>query len=272
MTRTTGIAWASLALTLATAALGHGYQIDQDGAGHNLHWSTKPVSYKLVLANVPDGSQGEAAVKAAFQTWDQASGNLSLLYGGYAAVGAHQYDGTNMVYWVTSSWPYDQRLLAVTMRYFDRKDGHILDADIVFNGQDYTWSVGTWNYDIQNSATHEAGHLAGLGHSTDLHATMYSEAASGETQKRSLNGDDLSGLNAIYGGVANAPSGSENPPPGGANVQPASGVGSGSGGGGCSLGSPGERRDPSDLFCMAVLLAGLWLRRWRETARAQTRP
>ena len=263
MKRTTTMVWALLALSVATAALVNAYQIDQDGAGHDLHWSSPPVNYKLVLANVPGGSQGEAAVKAAFQTWDDASSNVSVSYGGYAAIGSHQYDSQNVVYWITSNWPYDQRMLAVTSRYFDRSDGHILDADIVFNGQDYTWSVGTWDYDIQNSATHEAGHLLGLGHSTDGRATMYAEAAPGETQKRALNGDDLAGLNAIYGGVDNAPTGSENPSLGGTNVQPASGVSSGGSGGGCSIGSPAARRDPSDLITLAALLSGLWLRRKR---------
>lgn len=261
MRRVTEIGWTLLALLLATALPARAYVIDEDGNGHNLHWSSMPVGYKLVLANVPGGGNGEEAAKAAFQTWDDASTNVSNRYDGYAAMGAHQFDGVNMVYWVTSNWPYDQRLLAVTLRYFDRKDGRILDSDIVFNGQDYTWSVGTWNYDIQNSATHEAGHLLGLGHSTDPHATMYSEAASGETQKRTLNGDDLAGLNASYGGVANAPSGSENPSPGGTNVQPTTSGGSSGGGGGCSIGRPTDRRDPSELATLALLITGLWLRR-----------
>jgi hypothetical protein len=262
--------WAT-ALGLLATTLAHGYRIDDDGSGHNLHWRSMPVHYKLVVGNAPSGNSGEAAVRSAFQTWDDASANVSFAYDGYAAVGSHQYDGVNMVYWVNSNWSYDHSLLAITMRYFDRNDGHILDADMLFNGQDYGWSVGTWNYDIQNTATHEAGHLIGMGHSTDARATMFASAASGETSKRTLNSDDAAGLNAVYGGVDNAPSATENPPPSGTNVQQASGVGSGGGGGGCSIGVSGERRDPMGLFFVALVLAGLALRsRVRQPIRMKS--
>lgn len=77
-------------------------------------------------------------------------------------------------------------------------------------------------YDLQNTVTHEAGHFLGLAHPcgpdvgtgnctgypTDT--TMYPTATSGETQKRTLADDDVSGICAIY--PAAAVSGPRAPP------------------------------------------------------------
>jgi hypothetical protein len=110
-------------------------------------------------------------------------------------------------------WDYDDGLLAVTTTTFDRC-GQLLDADIEFNGGLYDFTAvdgppcstgshtGCVDFDIQNTATHEMGHLLGLDHPTSgvdvTEATMYASAGSGETKKRTLAQDDLDGLCAIY--------------------------------------------------------------------------
>jgi hypothetical protein len=64
-------------------------------------------------------------------------------------------------------------------------------------------------YDLQNTVTHEAGHFLGLAHPCGADVgvscsgypndtTMYPTAISGETQKRTLADDDVSGICAIY--------------------------------------------------------------------------
>ena len=57
---------------------------------------------------------------------------------------------------------------------------------------------GCISMDVQNVVTHEAGHVLGLGHSSDPTATMYASAPLGETAKRTLAADDANGLCSIY--------------------------------------------------------------------------
>src|SRR5262249_34975870 len=52
--------------------------------------------------------------------------------------------------------------------------------------------------DLQNTVTHEAGHLLGLGHSTVIGATMQASTSSTpETSKRDLAPDDQKGYCAL---------------------------------------------------------------------------
>jgi len=54
-------------------------------------------------------------------------------------------------------------------------------------------------YDLQNIATHELGHIYGLGHPAgDRFATMYAYGYTGETLKRSLATSDQIGIDALY--------------------------------------------------------------------------
>jgi Matrixin len=250
-----------LAALATGAAVANAYVLDEDGHGHPLYWSEMPVSYLLVSNNIPQGADGEAAVHAAFETWNAASTNVHYEFGGYVAEGVQQYDGKNIVYWLYSNWPYDPTLAAMTFRYYDTSDGHLLDADTVFNGEKFTWTVGGTGYDIQNSATHEAGHFGGLGHSLDPEATMYAKTQAGETKKRTLETDDIDGIEALYGGtrVAAATEKVVSSP----TSNSASGVSGGGGGGGCSLDRSGRGGAPSDLVWCGAVIFGL-LRRQRR--------
>lgn len=55
--------------------------------------------------------------------------------------------------------------------------------------------------DLQSAATHEVGHALGLGHSAVAGATM-SAAGAGLVSARSLEADDMAGIQAIYGAAA----------------------------------------------------------------------
>lgn len=239
------------ALSLATVA--HGYVIDRDGHGHSLHWRSFPVSYLLVAGNNPAGSNGESAIHSAFQTWTAAEPSIQYRFAGYAPQGNVANDGHNTVAWISGNWPFDGALAAVTFRYYDTFDGGLIDVDIMFNGAAFSWSVGGAGYDIENSATHEVGHFGGLGHSSDSTAAMYPTTRPGETSKRTLSGDDVAGIRAIYGTVPTLVSlpqtlVSQAVPAVGAtsngstNDQFTAGAGGveggGGGGGGCSLGAP----------------------------------
>lgn len=90
-------------------------------------------------------------------------------------------------------------LVAVTPVNF-AGDGSILDADIIFNAKDHTFSTtqqpGT--FDVQNIATHECGHFIGLDHSAIVGATMNPFAVQQDVRLRSVEKDDVAGASTIY--------------------------------------------------------------------------
>jgi hypothetical protein len=163
-------------------------------------------------------------------------------------------DGNNIIKFRTDTWchpedPQDHNICyersaaaITTVFYLDRKgdptDGTIIDADIELNNIDFTFVVvpsppalpptprhGTSIADLENTLTHEIGHLQGLDHTckdastpanavdqngmppppcpaigntTVTEATMYNSATPGETKKRSPEPDDVAGICAAY--------------------------------------------------------------------------
>ena len=68
-----------------------------------------------------------------------------------------------------------------------------------WNWADGPGNIGFSQMDIQSVACHEYGHSLGLGHSSNNSATMAPSNGNGQTGARSINGDDIAGLQAIYG-------------------------------------------------------------------------
>ena len=78
----------------------------------------------------------------------------------------------------------------------------IVGFRIVYDSAE-TWSDSgdAAKLDIRNTGTHEAGHVAGLGHDNPPRSgclTMYKFAGLGETQKRTLGLGDKLGMDALY--------------------------------------------------------------------------
>jgi len=97
--------------------------------------------------------------------------------------------------------------IALTLLWYEKKMGEILDVDMDLNlgaGQFADCEKVTCRsgsvVDLQNTITHEAGHLLGLGHTSVSGATMQPQAIGGltaETSKRSLAQDDVDGYCAL---------------------------------------------------------------------------
>ncbi|MEZ6021166.1 MAG: matrixin family metalloprotease [Planctomycetota bacterium] len=77
---------------------------------------------------------------------------------------------------------------------------------IRFNEDPHTWQdqpdplnwTGTYRWDIQGTMTHEYGHALGLGHTNVTGATMASALNNG-VGLRSLEADDIAGVQFLYG-------------------------------------------------------------------------
>lgn len=104
--------------------------------------------------------------------------------------------------------PYqDSGVIAVTnvWGYFGGppQTREIVDFDILFNDH-FNWGDGASNpslMDLENIATHEMGHGWGLDdmYSTSCSAvTMYGYSTEGETSKRDLEPDDVTGIQTLY--------------------------------------------------------------------------
>ncbi|HQL56547.1 MAG: matrixin family metalloprotease [Myxococcota bacterium] len=136
-------------------------------------------------------------------------------------------------------WPM---VLALTTLYYDPVTGEINSYSLEINDERFrfTTTVRPRSYDIENTITHELGHVLGLDHPDDdlKDATMYAKALTGETKKRTLETDDIEGLCNLYGD--NWP---DEPP-----EDP-------SRSGGCS--SIGDSMDTKQLAAWAALLAAV---------------
>jgi len=187
-------------------------------------------------------------------------------------------------------WSHDNTIggggtLALTTVTFDVGTGEIFDADMELHGWDGSLTTPTGFYftcasappcvsnyggtncaeiDVQNTVTHEAGHMLGLDHvcvsggtppsdqcpTTGNEPTMAPTAGAGDIDKRTLEQDDVSGVCSVYpaGGPTQRATGSptgDNPtatvPVAAAAACPPlvkSSTGGG-GGGGCATGGAG---------------------------------
>jgi hypothetical protein len=65
--------------------------------------------------------------------------------------------------------------------------------------EDGPGSIAGGTFDIQSVACHEYGHALGLGHSSSGNATMFPSVSAGSTALRSIESDDIAGVQFIYG-------------------------------------------------------------------------
>lgn len=101
-----------------------------------------------------------------------------------------------------SDWAYGTSVFALTILTFQQCTGEIVDADILLDDAHRDFCLDNCGPDEQsldNTVTHELGHLLGLDHSGASEATMYASAPPGETKKSTLHGDDRQGLCSAYG-------------------------------------------------------------------------
>jgi len=144
-----------------------------------------------------------AAINSAVESWDLVTAVDLFDYAGTTEKSWYEEDGQNTISWVKFI-PRDN--IAVAVMWYDPETMIIYEFDIVLNTF-HRWGIEPSKrdraFDIQNIATHEFGHPAGLDDLyNQIHSelTMYGYSSKGETQKCSLEEGDVLGVQELYGG------------------------------------------------------------------------
>jgi hypothetical protein len=192
-----------------------------------VHWADTSVTYVIEDVNDTDDTY-EDAIMAAFNTW--VATGATIYFEGVIAEEEFEYEipssffedsanpnGTrntvNEVGWMSfGAEGLPAYAIAVTAVWIDA-DNYIVEADMAMN-TDLPWAQDTVvgdpdnetaetanAYDVQNIATHEAGHflmLEDLYGKPAIEQTMYGRGSLGELKKRSLESGDIAGILEIY--------------------------------------------------------------------------
>jgi predicted Zn-dependent protease len=163
-------------------------------------WKKFPVNYSINATNSElDPTAVITSINNAAQTWDGNTSGLSFQYTGITS-NITSKDNQNTVSWGPIN---NNNIIAVTTIWFTRNSKEIVETDIQMNSQ-LKWSTTPSSnaYDVQDIATHEMGHVCGLG---DLYGvppselTMYGYSSMNETKKDTLGSGDILGLQKLYG-------------------------------------------------------------------------
>lgn len=176
-------------------------------------WTASQVSFFVNSANA-DGLS-DAAVKSSLQfaadAWtSQTNAAFQFVYSGNTSGSALVYNGKNEVFFRPDP---NGSIAATTYTWWD-STGRLLEFDMAIWDSDFQFFTGgggcSGGVYLEDVATHEFGHALGLDHSSVPTATMYPTFSGSCGQEwRSLDPDDIAGVEALYPGGASEPA----PPP-----------------------------------------------------------
>lgn len=195
---------ASLVLLFALPSSAGAYTVKRTTEGAMLHWRTPSVRLAIHASTSARFGEQEArsALTQAIAAWSEArlGPSVVLTEDTDAPPGFEHGRAVNGVYSV-SPWPYERKLLAVTVSSYDTRTGELLDADILLNGDErLVVGAAEEHYDLTSILTHELGHVLGLGEAEDEPAsTMYPRIGKAELRARTPSADDFLGIATIYG-------------------------------------------------------------------------
>jgi hypothetical protein len=162
-------------------------------------WPQGAMPYYINPANMDlPASSIEPAVRAGADAWRLQSGaSFAFAFAGFSTQTTNTNDGINLVMFRNAS---SGSALATTYSWFSGT--RIIDADIVFWDAGFKFFTGSGGcsggFYIEDVVTHEFGHALGLGHSTVGSATMYPSISTCSQETRSLDGDDITAVLALY--------------------------------------------------------------------------
>ncbi len=177
--------------------------------GANELWTSSTVTITLDPTVQKLTPHAKDAVEHAYGAW---LGDVSTLpqvtFDIAKKPGKAEQDGVNLVLVGPITVPGQEEDLALTIGYADETTGELVEADTIFNSAyDWTSIEGSGDgsadcgnkFDLQNVATHEAGHFFGLGEDmTDTSNTMYYKSLPCQTSKRAPTSVDVSVITGLY--------------------------------------------------------------------------
>lgn len=177
--------------------------------GLNERWGPSSVTITIDPTLARATAAGSRPVIDAFGAWSASGALLPPLSIDVATTpGPAERDGVNRMIFGPITVAGSEQALAITITYVDDETGAIVEADTIFNSA-YPWTAlekrdeadkrCRSRYDLQNVATHEAGHFFGLGEDyQDTTTTMYVSSELCQTSKRVLSSSDVSVMSGLY--------------------------------------------------------------------------
>lgn len=188
--------------------------LKKTSSGQDVFWTSGAVTVTLDPTLEQLGPGAKDAIVAAFGAWmSSGAGVPNVTVDTTSTAGGVAMDGVNRLLVGKITNPGYEHAIALTTSYFDDSTGEMLEADTVFNSE-YAFDIfgaaapgqqaeGCDDaYDLQDIATHEAGHFFGLGEDyDDQSTTMYVSSQFCEMHKRELTKADVSVMSGLYAGV-----------------------------------------------------------------------
>ena len=174
------------------------WEVKSNSDGATLHWKKSEINYYINTESSPlTAEETESALVQAAQGWNFS--HTELIYDGTTNIKRVGHEDEKFTVFFDQNWSEDPDILALTYTW-SNGEGEIVHFDIAINAEDHTWSTdgNTEAHDLQNTITHEFGHVLGLDHSEIPDATMSPSAPAGELAKRELHEDDIMGYQVIY--------------------------------------------------------------------------
>jgi hypothetical protein len=193
------------------------------GDGPNLAWDTRTVAVDRsgVGAELRDAVLIEEVMAASMDPWNRVGcSDIQLVVGppttdrltGFDwAAGSGSPANHNILVFrngdvsdPVDAWLHQLGALAITTVTFESHQGRLLDADIEMNDATFRFTACDGGqgcvveFDLQNTLTHELGHVLGLDHSLIAEATMFASAPRADTSKRTLADDDEEAVCVVY--------------------------------------------------------------------------
>jgi hypothetical protein len=163
-------------------------------------WGVQQIPYYVNPANsdMPEDS-ALAAIQAGAMDWTaQSNANIMWYYMGRTSGSSLTQNSRNEMFFRNTS---AGSMAAETYWWYDGSY-RLIEADIVFYDGGFTF-VGSGSgcaggVYLEDIAIHEFGHALGLGHSAVSTATMYPAMGWCSTELRTLDADDLAGIEKLY--------------------------------------------------------------------------